>query len=149
MYLAHIFFFRIGIVHTERWGRTVLLWYECDQDKYIFDVYGNLFTRIHIFCLCFSISFFFSPFFRRVWVMPKYIYDSQIDNTHFFFASYLQNRGLQLKKITFLFVKHGRRYARKKHATDFRFSITYLNVMNYSEFSFHSDRSAIFRWICH
>lgn len=31
-----------------------LLWYVCDQDKYVFDACGNLFTRIRICCCCWS-----------------------------------------------------------------------------------------------
>lgn len=47
----------MGSSHQKMKGKK-LLWYGCDQDKYIFDAYGNLFTRIHIFCLCSSIPFF-------------------------------------------------------------------------------------------
>lgn len=69
---------RIGNVHAERWGNMKLLWYGCDQDKYIFDaVYGNLFTHIHIFCLCFSIPFLLRhiPLRGHGVVLQKYIYD--------------------------------------------------------------------------
>lgn len=53
-----------------------LLWYGCDQDKYIFDAYGNLFTRIHIFCLCSSIPFrfFFFSLSAPFWTTLRRIY---------------------------------------------------------------------------
>lgn len=136
-------------MHAEWWGNMKLLWYGCDQDKYIFDVvYGNLFTHIHIFCLWFSISLllrYFScllsctHFWTGERLLQKYIYD--VANWRLLFAKF---------SIPFEIVNLLNDGIRHKNATDFRL-FTYLNIiMNYCvcrHSSSHFDRSAVFRWI--
>lgn len=50
---ALVLFLSLEICTAKGWGKK-LLWYVCDQDKYVFDACGNLFTRIRICCCCWS-----------------------------------------------------------------------------------------------
>lgn len=152
--ILHGFFPSItpGIENT--WQDLKLLWYEYDQDKYIFDAYGNLFTRIHIFFL--FMMFDSVPFFSSYEMEgddTKYISDFQFNiflhatNSPLFFP-YLAKYFSIPFEISFdnlSNVKHVNEKKRNENipkkrvnGSDSRIFTTHSNAMNYcvSAFSF-------------